>query len=319
MSAWFGGAGPVWQRRDTDVPTPGPRQLLIRAEAWSLNNADLGALAGTEPYLAGYELAGDVISAGDDVDIPTGTPIMGTVDGAFAEYVLVDARHVFRRPDSLSVTDAAALPTALLTEHGALRAGGFESGQSVLITGATSSIGLVGLQIARELGAGRIIATTRSSTHVAALQDLGADLVVVTSDTALTSDVLEATDGTGVDLVLDHVGGSTFADCLLATKVDGTIVNIGRLGGPTSTIDLDAVSYRHLTVRGVSFGFSRAEELGQVIAAAQDALLDALTATRIRAVVDSILPFDEAPAAAERLRSAHPLGKIVLTREQSPA
>lgn len=315
MTAWFGGSGPIWERREVDVPTPGPGQVLVRAEAWSLNNADLSALDGIETYLAGYELAGDVVSAGADVDIAAGTPVMGTVAGAFAENVLVDARHVFRRPDGLSVTDAAALPTALLTEHGALQAGGFRAGQSVLITGATSSIGLVGVQIARELGARQIIATTRSSTHASALQGLGADRVVATSDESLTDAVLEATGGDGVDLVLDHVGGGTFADCLPATKVDGAVVNIGRLGGAAATIDLDAISYRHLTVRGVSFGFTRAEELGRVVAEAQDALLGALSSRRVRAIVDGVLPFDDAPAAAERLRSGNPFGKIVLARD----
>ncbi|MEK8142021.1 zinc-binding dehydrogenase [Streptomyces sp. M10(2022)] len=213
----------------------------------------------------------------------------------------------------LGYEEACALPTGLLTEHGSLMAGGFEAGKSVLITGATSGIGLIGVRIATALGASHVIATTRTAAKRELLEQSGAGTVVVTDEHNLTEAVLEATGGSGVDVVLDHVGGQTFADCLPATHVDGSVVNIGRLDTAKATIDLDALSYRHLRVCGVSFGFTRAAELGAVIAAAGRQLLPAIGDGRVRPVIDSTLSFDSATDAAARLRTHRSQGKIVMT------
>ncbi|MFB7193655.1 zinc-binding alcohol dehydrogenase family protein [Streptomyces sp. NPDC056240] len=238
---------------------------------------------------------------------------MGTTPRSFAQYVLADHRHVLPIPDGVGYDEAAALPTGLLTEHGALRAGSFQAGQSVLITAASSGIGLIGVQIAKAIGAGTVIATTRSAARRELLTRTGADVVVVTDERDLTQTVLEATGQDGVDVVLDHVGGQTFADCLPATRVDGHVVNIGRLGQARSTIDLDALSYRHLRLRGVSFGFTRAAELGLVMAELAPQLLPAVAEGRIRPVIDTTLPFDQANTAAARLRTHQAHGKVVLS------
>lgn len=129
--------------------------------------------------------------------------------------------------------------------------------QRVLITGATAGIGTIGIQIAKALGPSPVIATTRTAAKSDLLTCLGAAAVIVTGEEDLTEAALAATDRKGTDVVLDHVAGDSFAQCLPATAVDGHVVNIGRLAGPASTIDLEALSYRHLSVHGVSFGFSR--------------------------------------------------------------
>ncbi|MFH9612016.1 zinc-binding alcohol dehydrogenase family protein [Streptomyces sp. NPDC017448] len=322
MTALFGGSGPHWTVRRVPVPQPGPGQILVRNRAVALNNADVSMLADADPtsggtgkeYRAGYEFAGDVAAVGDGVDTPAvGDRVMGTTPESFAQYVLADHRHMVPIPADLGYEDASALPTGLLTEHGAMMTGGFEKGQSVLITGATSSIGLIGVQIARALGAGQIIATTRSAGKRDLLGRAGADIVVVTGEQDLTHAVLDATGGEGVDLVLDHVGGQTFADCLPATRVDGSVVNIGRLDKAESTIDIDALSYRHLRVFGVSFGFTRAAELGAVLSAAAAQVGPAISEGRVRALRDSTFGLENAAPAAERLRSHQAHGKIVLT------
>lgn len=186
-------------------------------------------------------------------------------------------------------------------------------GKVVLITGATSGIGLIGVQMAKALGAALVIATTRSRTKEALLRKAGADAVIVTKDQDLTQAVLDATGSEGVDVVLDHVGGQTFAGCLPATRVDGHLVSIGRLDQAESTIDLDALSYRHLHVRGVSFGFSRPEALGHVIAVLRDEVMPAVANRRIHPVIDSVHAFDQAHEAADRMRSHQAHGKIILT------
>ena len=193
---------------------------------------------------------------------------MGSTLGAFAPFALLDHRHAIAVPAALGWTDAAALPVGLSTEHDALvTQGGFSAGNSVLIVGATSSVGLVGIQLAKALGAGLVIGTTTSDEKASRLTDAGADLVVNTKTESLVEKVTEATGGAGVDIVLDHVGGQVFADLLPATRIGGMIINIGRLAGPESTINLDQLSFRRLRVRGTTFSVRTPEERAEVYAA----------------------------------------------------
>lgn len=128
-------------------------------------------------------------------DWQVGDPVMGTYPSSYAEYLVADHRFVLARPPELAPEIACGLPTALLTEQGALRAAGFAAGQSVLVTGATTGIGLVGLQLVRALGASKVITTTRRADRRALLTELGADAVVVTAEQDLTETVLAETDG----------------------------------------------------------------------------------------------------------------------------
>jgi len=322
MTALVGGVGPEWERREVEVPVPRPGQLLIRVRAAGLNRADLHMLQGTynpgartlRTFTAGLELAGEVAAVGDGVEgVAVGDRVMGTTLGAFAPFALVDHRHVVPVPALLSWTDAAALPVGLTTEHDALvTQARFEAGQSVLVTGGSSGVGLVGVQLARALGASTVIATTTSDSKVGAVADAGADHVVNTARESLGAAVVALTDGVGVDVVLDHVGGDLFTELLAATRPRGTIVNIGRLGGSTATINLDQLAFRRLTVIGTTFSIRTAEERGAVAAALLPEVLPALAAGRIRPIVDSIFAFDDAHLAVERLRSNEAIGKIVL-------
>ena len=322
MTALLGGIGPEWERREVDVPVPRPGQLLVRVRAAGLNRADLHMLRGTynpgaralRTFTAGLELAGEVAVVGDSVgDWSVGDRVMGTTLGAFAPFALVDHRHVVPVPDALSWTEAAALPVGLTTEHDALvTQAGFAAGQSVLVTGGSSGVGLVGVQLARALGAGSVIATTTSSAKVDAVLAAGAHRVVVTTNEPLGEAVLALTEGRGVDVTLDHVGGDLFAELLTATRPLGTIVNIGRLGGSDATISLDQLAFRRLRVIGTTFSIRTAEERGQVAAALIPEVLALLSDGRIRPIVDSVFAFDDAHSAAERVRSNEAIGKVVL-------
>jgi len=322
MRALIAGRGPAWAVTEVPVPQPGPGQVLIRNRASATNNADLPMLAEADPtsggngneYVAGFEYAGEIAALGPDSgDWKIGDPVMGTFPSAFADYLVADHRFVLPRPESLAPEIACALPTALLTEFGALTVAGFQRGQSVLITGATTGIGMIGLQIAKALGASQVITTTRSADKRELLTGLGSDAVIIAADEEeLTGSVLAATNRRGVDVVLDHVAGQTFAQCLPATAEDGHIVNIGRLAGPASSIDLDALSYRHLTVHGVSFGFSREWETVPILEGLSAEVLPAVERGDIRPVIDSTVDVNDFQLAADRLRSGDAVGKIVL-------
>ncbi|MGV9711455.1 quinone oxidoreductase family protein [Gordonia sp. NPDC003424] len=322
MRALMGGRGPHWVLAETSIPQPGPGEVLIRTAAVATNNADLPMLVGADPtrggsgqeYIAGFEYAGTVVALGAGVrDWRVGEEVMGSIPASFADYVVADSRFVLPVPPGLDASVACALPTGLLTEHGALTVAGFRRGQSVLITGASSSIGLIGVQMAKALGASQVIATTRTAAKRAAISHAGADTVIVTGEQDLTDAVLAATEQRGVDIVLDHVAGETFAQCLPATAHDGHVVNIGRLAGPTSTINLDHLSYRHLTVHGVSFGFTRDLEMAGIIEGLLPEIVPAVTRGMIRPVIDRTVDVTEHQQVTTRLRSAQGVGKIVLT------
>jgi len=321
MRALISGRGPEWAVAEVPVPQPGPGQVLIRNRASATNNADLPMLAEADPtsgghgdeFVAGFEYAGEIAALGPDSgDWKVGDPVMGTFPSAFADYLAADHRFVLPRPEALGPEVACALPTALLTEFGALTVAGFQGGQSVLITGASAGIGMIGLQIAKALGASQVIATTRSASKRELLTGLGADAVIATDEQELTEAVLAWTHRRGVDVVLDHVAGQTFAQCLPATAEDGHVVNIGRLAGPASSIDLDALSYRHLTVHGVSFGFSRDWETVPILQSLSAEVLPAVARGDIRPVIDSTVDVNDFQRAADRLRSGDAVGKVVL-------
>ncbi|MFF8027558.1 zinc-binding dehydrogenase [Streptomyces sp. NPDC007896] len=320
MRALMGGAGPEWDVRDVGVPTPGPGQIRVRVRAAAVNRADLYMLQGTyhpraktsDLFTAGLEFAGEVDAIGTDVrHRAVGDRVMGVALGAFAPYALVDHRHVITAPECLSWTDAAALPVALATEHDALTQGGFGLKQSVLVVGATSSVGLIGVQLAKALGASQVIAATTSDSKADALKSVGANVVVNTASENLAEAVTGITGG-GADLTLDHVGGQLFADTFLATRVGGTVVNVGRLAGAESTIDLNQLSFRRLRVLGTTFSVRTPDELADACAALATDVVPAVEEGRVRAVVDRAFAFDDAKAAADHMRSNTATGKIVL-------
>ncbi len=310
MAGWLTDPAGGLHQAELPVPVPGADQVAVTVRAWAFNNADLDHA--TDRHLAGYEFSGEITAVGDGVDTALiGLRVMGTTPGAFADVIVAHHRHVIEIPAALTYREAAALPTALLTEHGALLAAGFAPGQSVLITAGTASIALIGIQIAKALGAKVVVATTRSAGHTGILHQVGSDVVVAG---AFVDDVLSATLGAGADVVLDHVGRETFTRCIDAAAVGGTVVNVGRLDGPDTSIDLTVLAQRRVTLRSVSFGFADPETIGRLLDSLVGDVMSAVADGRVRPVIDSTYPFEQAVVAIERLRTGTPTGKVLLSR-----
>jgi NADPH2:quinone reductase len=304
----------TWIEQTREVPTPGEGEVLIRSRCVAVNNADVLGMDRAdeidEDVVAGYETAGPVVAVGTGVDTSLiDTLVAASAPASFAEYVVTDVRHTLPLPEDFPLDQAAALPTALLTEHGALRAGGFVPGQTVLVTGATSAIGLVGVQMAKALGARRVLASTRSADKADLLRRVGADEVVIGTEN-LAADVRSLTDDEGVDLVLEHVAGPVLTQAISATRKHGTVVQMGRLGGPEAVIDVDAVAFGRITIVGVSFG--DADELAELLSTVREQLLPMVLEGRIRPVVRAVLPFAEANEAVSTIRANRAVGKIIL-------
>ena len=316
-----GGCGPDWVEASSAVPGPGPGQVRIRVEAASLNRVDLqmlegsynNAVQGAGSYTAGRECAGIVDAVGDGVDPALlSSPVMAAAAGSFADHVLVDARNAMPVPAGLSWAEASSLPVGLGTEHDALVQTGFKPGRSVLILGATSSIGLLGVQLAKAMGASGVIATTTSNSKAQVLYDLGADAVVNTRNPQITEKILELTEDGGVEIVLDHLGGEPLANTLPAMAIGGTLISIGRLAGRESTLSMDTVAFRRLRIIGTTFSVRNADERAVVYDRLRADVIEHISAGRVSTVIDRIVPFARAQEAADALRSGGAIGKIVL-------
>src|SRR5262245_4754184 len=226
----------------TDVAKPSPKgtQVLVKVHACGLNRADLGMTkghahgsAGGVGTVLGMEWAGEVAELGPDAKgVKVGDKIMGSGGSASAEYTLADHGRLFRAPSNMNFEEAATLPVALATMHNAVvTAGALQKGQTVLIQGASSGVGLMAMQIAKFKGAKLVVGSSTDAMRRSRLKDFGADLAIDSSDPGWVEEVLKATGGEGVDLIVDQVSGPVANQNLKATKVKGRIVNVGRLGG----------------------------------------------------------------------------------------
>ena len=313
MQALRYGNGSSWELTTAPTPEPGPGEVLVRVAAVATNNGDADQLAAAgEPGIAGFEFAGTVSAHGAGVNEPAiGARVAGTAPRSFAEYVTVDHRHLIAVPENLPEAEAVALPVGLVTDYGAMLAGGFAPGRTVLVTGASSAMGMTGVQVAKALGAPLVIGTTRSEDKRELIAGIGADVVIVGGAEGLAAAVRDATDGRGVDLVLDHIAGPVLTAGLSATADEGTVVNIGRLAGE-ATIDVWDLGRRRLTLRGVSFGSSRPEPMAGVFAAIAADVMPAVADGRVRPVIDSAYPLDRHTDAAARLSTREVRGKVVI-------
>src|ERR1700716_4559250 len=224
----------------TDVAKPAPKgtQVLVKVHACGLNRADLGmtkghvhGAAGGVGTVLGMEWAGEVAEIGPDAKgVKVGDKIVGSGGAAFAEYALADHGRLFRAPSNMNFEEAATLPVALATMHNAVVTNGaLQAGQTVMIQGASSGVGLMALQIAKLKGARLVIGSSTDATRRGRLKDFGADLAVDSSDPGWVDSVLQATNGDGVDLIVDQVSGPVASQNLKATKIKGRIVNVGTL------------------------------------------------------------------------------------------
>jgi NADPH2:quinone reductase len=289
--------------------------------ACSLNRADLAMLKGAGHGKVGglgaplgLEWAGEVFEVGEAVERwRVGDRVMAAGGGAFAEFAVGHARRIYPIPAGLSFEQAATLPVALQTMHDAISANGrLEPGQSVLIQGASSGVGLMGLQVAKVLGAGLVIGSSTSPERRARLAEFGADLAVDTRAPDWVAQVKGATGGKGVDLLIDHVAGPLMNPNMQATRIGGRIVNVGRLAGNQGEFDFDLHSLRRITYVGVTFRTRSAAEVERINELTTRALGPALAEGALRLPIDKVYPLEAAPAAFERMQRNEHFGKIVL-------
>ncbi len=314
-----GGRGAASALHPVSLPTPrpGPGQVLIRVAAAGVNRPDLLQRMGAyppppgAPDTLGLEVAGEVAAVGE------GAPRWRVGDrvaallggGGYADYAAVDARHALAVPAGLSWTEAAALPETVFTVFANVWKGGcLQPGETLLLHGATSGIGVTAIQMAKAYGA-RVIATGRGADKAEAARGLGADLALDASDGDWAAAVREAG---GADVVLDMVAGPYFAKNMEAANVGGRIVHIAFQGGATVELNIPQMMQKRLVVTGSTLRPRSADEKARLAAEVERVAWPWAADGRLRPPIDRTFPLEEAAAAHAHLEAGGHVGKVVL-------
>lgn len=313
-------AGPVL--RDVPVPQPGATEILVKVRASALNRADLGMAAGHAHGAAGgsgsplgLEWAGEVVEAGPEAgDYRPGDRVMCSGIGGFAEYAVADHRRCFPVPDGMGWSEAACWPVALRTMTDAvLINGAMTAGQRVMIMGASSGVGLLGMQIARACGASQVIGTSTTAARRDRLSEFGADVAVDPSAPGWVDAVLQATDGKGVDLVVDMLSGPYVNDLLRATALGGRIVNVGRLAGQRAEFDFDLHALRRITYVGVTFRTRTVEDVAAINERVMADVWPRFETGAFTMPIDRTMPLMQIADALDEMKRNTHFGKITVT------
>jgi NADPH2:quinone reductase len=320
MKAGIATANGLELRRDVPEPRPTADEVLVRVRAAALNRADLSAAKaslghGKLGIPIGIEWAGEVVEVGAEVrDFKPGDRVAcGGRTGGYAEYAVTDWGRVFKIPDSMTFERAATLPTALTTMHHALMtAGKMKPGDNVLIQGASSGMGIAGMQIAKLKGARVVIGSSTHAERRDKLKHFGADVAVNTRDPAWVEQVLQATNGKGADVVVDMISGNLINATMRATAICGRIINVGRLAGNAAEFDFDLHSMKRIDYIGVTFRTRTVDEVREIGRRASADLWDDIAAGRIDLPIDRTFKLDDAVAAQAHMQANRHFGKIIL-------
>ena len=294
--------------RDAPAPQPKPGQHLVRVRAAGLNRGELLRHGLTKPgpaKVGGTEGAGEVEGSG--------ARMMGRLPGSFAEYALMDAEDAIPVPHNLSWEEAAAIPITFLVVYDMLvQQGSLKKDEWLLVTGVSAGVGVAALLAAKALGA-RVIGTSGSAEKLERLKSLGLDVALQTRKPDFHQQVLKATGGKGVDLVVNNVGGSVFAECVKSLGFEGRLATVGYVDGVMkSEIDIEALHSKRLKLFGVSNKMRNAAQRGVTVQGFTRDFLPLFAAGRLKPVLDRVYDFKDLPEAKARMEADAHLGKLVV-------
>jgi NADPH:quinone reductase len=321
VAAASAGGPEVLQPGTTDVPRPAPDELLIRVQAAGVNRPDVAQRRGLYPPppgaspILGLEVAGEVVAAGVAASgfAPGDRVCALTNGGGYAEYCVAPVKQCLRWPRGYDAVRAAALPETYFTvwanlfQHGRLAAG-----ESVLVHGGTSGIGVTAIQLAREFGA-RAFATAGSDEKCAACVRLGADAAINYRSEDFAARIAELTAGRGVDVIIDIVGAPYFAGNVRSLAMDGRLVEVSTQGGArVDGFDLFDLMRRRLTVTGSTMRPRTTAQKGAIARELLERVWPVLDAGRAGPVIHAVFPLAQAAEAHRVMESSVHVGKLVL-------
>jgi len=303
------------------VPAPGPGEVLVRVSAAGVNRPDLMQRQGLYPPppgasdIPGLEIAGTVAAVGAGVaGLAVGDAVCALVSGGgYAEWCLAAEPLCLPIPPGLDFAQAAALPETFFTVWTNLfdsERGRLQAGESLLVHGGSSGIGVAAIQLARAFGA-RVFATAGSAEKCRFCEGLGAAAVNYREQDFVEA-VMAQTEGKGVDVILDMVGGDYLQRNLSCLRQDGRLVQIAFQNGPKTQINLTPILVKRLTLTGSTLRPRSVAEKAAIARGLREKVWPLLASGRVRPVVHAVLPLTEAAAAHRLLESGTSIGKIVL-------
>lgn len=315
------GSPSVLQVANRPRPRPAKHELRIGVTVAGVNFADVMHRQGTypggpaTPYVPGFEVAGVVDDVGMAVDrFETGDRVVSYVDGGtggYAEFTTAQAGHTFHVPESLPLSDAVAVPIQFLTAHNCLfEWGELDADERVLIHAAAGGVGTAAVQLARNADAD-VFGTASTGTKLSRIRALGCDHCINYEETSFVDAVDQLTDGDGVDLVLDGVGGTVHHNSLKALAPFGRLVAYGVASGSGTQLNPSGLLTNNLQVYGYHYGGALAEDPKRVLGPAEDTL-QRLSNGTIETVLDERLPLERAATAHQRLERRKNVGKVIL-------
>jgi NADPH2:quinone reductase len=304
--------------RDVPKPTPKPGEVLIKVAATSVNFPDILLTQGKyqlklePPFTPGMDISGIVEAIGDDIDgFKVGEAVCGGARfGGFAEYAIVSAAGLQKKPDNLSFEEAASYSAAYLTAYVSLvRRGNLKAGETLLVHGASGGVGMAAVDVGKLLGA-TVIATGGSDEKLAKVKAYGADHVLNTAN-GFRQQVKDLTDGRGADVIYDPVGGDVFDESVRCIAFDGRLLVIGFTSGRIATVSTNMPLIKGFSIIGVRAGeYGRqfpergAENVAQI--------WDWARQGKTRPAVHAALPLDRALDGFRMLQNREVVGKAVI-------
>jgi NADPH:quinone reductase len=306
--------------REVAQPVAGTNQIVVRLHAASLNRGEFIAGHGLHgksgaAKAIGMEGAGEVVALGEGVsNVKLGDRVTGRCPGAFSEYAVMDAREAMRVPANLSWEEAACIPLTFLVVYDMLvLQGHLVAHEWLLINGVSSGVGVAALQMAKALGA-KVIGTSGSADKLARIKPLGLDVGLHTRGADFYDAVMQATDNKGVNLVVNTVGGSVFAEDVRCLQFEGRHATVGYVDGVLKAeIDIESLHAKRLTFFGVSNKQRNPDQRAQSLPAFTADILPLFEAGRIKPLVDKIFPFTQLAQAKAHMDANQHVGKIVLS------
>ena len=294
--------------RDAPQPQPKPGQHLVRVRAAGLNRGEILRHGLTKP---GPAKIGGTEGAGE---LPSGQRVMGRLPGSFAEYALMDAEDMIPVPANMSWEEAAATPLTFLVVYDMLvQQGSLKKDEWLLVTGVSSGVGVAALLAAKALGA-RVVGTSGSQEKLDKLKALGLDLGIRTRQPDFSGKVLEATNG--INLVVNNVGGSVFAECIKCLAFEGRLATVGYVDGVMKAeMDIEALHSKRLKLFGVSNKMRNGAQRAVTVEGFKRDFLPLFASGKLKPLIDRVYDFNDLPQASARMQADAHVGKIVVRIE----